>query len=307
MIVNSWHSVVDFRLNLGISDQLQDIIFVIKSKYEVEDSISKSKLLNKVLPGIFKNDDKLYEKVEEICRYVPYRLLAPFYPEIVGEKDYKKNDLIKELSQKDRRAIYKIEKDKVKINSNWYDYIKNNLVIILGWFKNKLIGFLQSRNPNVPSIPYKISPTKNRNLRYARKYWKSIISRGTIKEIYGRRKIDAESDYAIDHFIPWSFVMHDKLWNLNPTLNSYNSKKRDMIPDLDIYLDRFCELQYKSLIRAIKSENISDKILEDYLEVKEDFKFDTLPEEDHFKDSLKETLTPLYQIAKNQGFRKWRL
>lgn len=29
-----------------------------------------------------------------------------------------------------------------------------------------------------------------------------------------------EKQYDVDHFIPWSFVMSDKLWNLMPVYDS---------------------------------------------------------------------------------------
>ncbi|MDY5576621.1 MAG: HNH endonuclease domain-containing protein [Lachnospiraceae bacterium] len=36
-----------------------------------------------------------------------------------------------------------------------------------------------------------------------------------------------ENDISIDHFVPWSYVAHDEMWNLNPTTKSINSSKRN--------------------------------------------------------------------------------
>ena len=44
------------------------------------------------------------------------------------------------------------------------------------------------------------------------------------------RGIDEEK-YNVDHFIPWSFVMNDELWNLMPMDSSLNSAKNNRLPD----------------------------------------------------------------------------
>lgn len=53
----------------------------------------------------------------------------------------------------------------------------------------------------------------------ARRFWKSVrevfILRGIstfFQDIYKAERLDA--DFSIDHFLPWSFVAHDQLWNL---------------------------------------------------------------------------------------------
>jgi HNH endonuclease len=37
--------------------------------------------------------------------------------------------------------------------------------------------------------------------------------------------------FSIDHFLPWSFVAHDLLWNLTPVFGTTNSKKGDALPN----------------------------------------------------------------------------
>jgi hypothetical protein len=39
-----------------------------------------------------------------------------------------------------------------------------------------------------------------------------------------------EQEWDVDHFLPWSFVLDDKLWNLVPSCKTCNSKKSDGVP-----------------------------------------------------------------------------
>lgn len=55
---------------------------------------------------------------------------------------------------------------------------------------------------------------------------KLILSLEPVHEIY-IGQILTENDISIDHFVPWSYVAHDEMWNLNPTTKSINSSKRN--------------------------------------------------------------------------------
>lgn len=80
----------------------------------------------------------------------------------------------------------------------------------------KKIKYLQDRNPGVPGLIYKLEPEKDkeRKLENVRKLWDCVIDINGVgfKDIYSKRHI--ENKYAIDHFIPWSYVANDELWNL---------------------------------------------------------------------------------------------
>ena len=69
-------------------------------------------------------------------------------------------------------------------------------------------------------------------------YRDALVTSGmAIQCFYCRNQLD--SDWAIDHFLPWSFVLDDKLWNLVPSCRGCNSDKSDSIP-VD-HLDRLFE------------------------------------------------------------------
>lgn len=53
-----------------------------------------------------------------------------------------------------------------------------------------------------------------------------------------------KSNIAVDHFIPWSFIHSDDLWNLVLTSQSLNSKKGSKFPE-KIYIDKLHERNEK--------------------------------------------------------------
>ena len=61
-----------------------------------------------------------------------------------------------------------------------------------------------------------------------------------IYDIYTQNPVDAF--YEIDHFLPWSFVVHDEFWNLCPVRSDINRSKADHVPAVDPYLMRLSQL-----------------------------------------------------------------
>jgi len=43
-------------------------------------------------------------------------------------------------------------------------------------------------------------------------------------------EVPLEQDWDLDHFLPWSFVLEHKLWNLVPSCKTCNSNKSDGVP-----------------------------------------------------------------------------
>jgi hypothetical protein len=302
MITKCWYSIVAYKLNLGFKDTLGDIVSYIHARYQLKKNISPQDLFS-FLENLV---DKEFEAgVLNLYRYVPYRLISPFYDNLRGLEDHKRNKKIEELSGLNNDAIYRVYSDekKIVVNRNWFDYIYKNQVIINGWYYYKLIYFLQQRNPSIPAIPFKLEVPQKRNMKKAKTFWTEIIKIRPIKDIYTNRPLSLH-DFSIDHYIPWSFVLHDQLWNLAPTSKAINSSKNDMLPRHDIYMDKFCCLQYDAL-KTAKGNQFPEKLLEDYLEISKDIFMSRDIKSDFFLKNLKENLIPLYQLACNQGFQVW--
>ena len=198
MIVYSWYPILQYKLNYGIFDNLKKPVNYIAIKYNLPNNYDENKLLD----FIYSNDDKeLNKMMKELTYNVPYRLLSPFFTDkLKGQKDSIKNKMITELSLESENCLYKI------------------------------VCFLQKRNPNVPAIAFKIEAPKSRNLTRATTLWKEIIMSKNINDIYTgmnftKENYDKLGGLSIDHFIPWSFVLHDEMWNLTPTFKNINSSK----------------------------------------------------------------------------------
>ena len=54
-------------------------------------------------------------------------------------------------------------------------------------------------------------------------------------------------DYDLDHFLPWSFVTHDLIWNLTPAPGAINLAKSDAVPNLSRYLTAFVDQHYAAM------------------------------------------------------------
>ncbi len=59
----------------------------------------------------------------------------------------------------------------------------------------------------------------------------------------------APDGFALDHFLPWTFVCHDALWNLVPVLPEANSAKGARLPNTE-YVAGLVGLQLRGLDAA---------------------------------------------------------
>lgn len=67
--------------------------------------------------------------------------------------------------------------------------------------------------------------------------------------------------YDVDHFIPWSFVMNDVLWNLMPMDSNLNPAKSNKLPEWDKFFVRFASNQY-TMYEAIHEKDGIRKLYE---------------------------------------------
>ena len=106
------------------------------------------------------------------------------------------------------------------------EMIQDNTVSILGWIRYEKVKWLQNVNPEVPGLVYKLSSMdeKVRKLNNVRVLWENILKIKEVRDVF-TGEIIVSRKYDLDHFIPWSFVMNDELWNLMPMDSSLNSSK----------------------------------------------------------------------------------
>ncbi len=152
-------------------------------------------------------------------------------------------------------------------------------------------------------------PPQERKLEKVKKYWRLLLTLQPMREIYGHNQLDSK-DISIDHFVPWSFVAHDELWNLHPTTKSINSSKSNHLPDWDIYFPEFARVEYSAYELIWKNERVHaefEKCARDHLN-NVDIRYrlyqkgQDLPT---FFGQLESVMRPVYQSAQNCGFDSW--
>lgn len=295
MVAESWYPIHYFKLSFGKSDSLFDKSIEIQNAFQISIESDKDKVRKYLLDNL--NGTKKFLRVFTLN--VPYRFLSPWIKYTYDE------DVVTKSQRFENDCLYAIYGDEIVINDNWVEYLTEHYTILRDFAFWNLTEFLQKRNPNVPDVPSKlIKPILRDSLTKQHKFWDAYIETvGSIRCIYTNKPLIAK-DYDLDHFIPWSFVSHNLLWNLLPADSSINSSKSNNLPPLDVYLKPYAELHHKAL-KTIYPKNPNNKILEDYLTV-----YDSVGElvrmsDDDFCNVFQKTFSPLTQIAENMGFKYW--
>ncbi|MBS4782454.1 MULTISPECIES: HNH endonuclease domain-containing protein [Clostridium] len=310
MITYAWYPILAYKLSFGLCDNLVKVVNYIADTYNLGSNYNEKKLLE----FIYNNEDKTLTKMMKDLTYnVPYRFLSPFFQDKLKGETTKLEKIIEELSKESKTCVYSIYRNEdnesyIRINNGWGNYLKYNYKIIQGWAYYKLVCFLQKRNPNTPGIAMKLEAPKSRNLTAQTAIWKEIIQRKHIVDIYTDKEF-IDDNYklygvlSLDHFIPWSFVLHDQMWNLVPTFKNINSKKNDNLLDYDTYIDKFCNIQYEAFSFVVNTKKKNQ--IEEYremLKIADPKRFLERESKEVFFKMIKKEVYPVYNIAVNQGF-----
>ena len=324
MIADAWYSVVEYHLHLGpknasgkIMNSLERVVIKLSQLTNIPNDADR----DTIILAVKENDRELHGEKDQLTKNVPYRMLSPFMHEVKGNDriwDQKKR-LIAYIEQLNKKECipYQITngaglKKRVVINEEWQNFFMDNFVTISGWIEVKKVRYLQGRNPGVPGIIYKLVPENNkqRKLRYVRNLWNTIIETKPVYDIYSEKLLGL-NDFDIDHFVPWSFVANDELWNLLPMDSSLNSSKSNNLPQWK-YFVLFAKNQYMMYESAKSSEKIMDKFKKcqrDNLVMQWSMEELYIAENDReaFIKVLEEKLHPVYDSARIQGYEIWRM
>ena len=313
MIADAWYMVTEYKLNLGPADNLEDLVHYAQNLFGLISSEKKSTILDAVENS---SDRELLRRKQILTYNVPYRLQAPFMHDFKGKVwDCPKGELTEKINSYSG-LLYRFDslaglQSAIVIDEKWSGYITSNYEIILGWIQYNMIQYLQRRNPSVPGIPNKLAPPRERNLEKVKKYWKTVLDVSPMHDIYGDILLEP-SGISIDHFIPWSYVAHDELWNLHPTTRSINSSKSNNLPDWDRYFSRLCDTEYKAYEAMWKFEPVHasfDRCAKEHINSTDVMHKLYRPglTSDVFTSMLEEIIHPVYNAALNLGFHKWTL
>lgn len=297
MVAESWYPIHYFKLSFGKSDSLYTQSLALQQELNIPIDASKDKIKRILLENL--NDNRIKSLLRVFSLNVPYRFLSPWI-------SYTTDRDVEYRSQRfDSNCLYALHGESIKVNPAWIDYLTEHYSILHDFSFWNLTLFLQKRNPNVPDVPSKlIKPIQRDSLTRQHKFWDTYITTvGSIRCIYTGKTLFPKQ-YDLDHFVPWSFVSHNLLWNLIPADSSVNSSKSNNLPSLEVYLEPYAKL-HREALRTLYPMKPNDKLFEDYLMV-----YDSIPDllqlsTEDFYNVFRKTFAPMVQIAENMGFSQW--
>lgn len=326
MIANAWYSVLEFHVHLsgvwgdgGIKDSLERAVLKLHTMSGLPSNASKVEIKNKIA----RFDKELHGEKMTLTHNVPYKALSGF-----ANRSSERIDLnssagrmmayYNRINGLENPLPYTFGEEKglerkIIFQKSWIQMIQDNMVAILGWIQYEKVRWLQNNNPEVPGLVYKLAPLddKMRKLGHVRKLWEGVLALTSIKDVFKDCPVQADS-YAVDHFIPWSFVMNDELWNLMPMDSALNSSKGNKLPQWDKFFERFAYNQYamyqliyeKAGIRKLYESCYRDN-LHSIWASQELYRMGN--SRDEFCEILQRNMRPVWDSARRQGYEVWTM
>lgn len=325
MICNAWYSVREFHIHLsGLimdkkgepQDGLERAVNILSKVSNLASNASRVEIKN----AIKVHEAELKTAKEQLTNMVPYRALAGFFQKhdlnVNWESISRLTAYIEEINSNVVLLPYTLGKSpklkkEIYFQPAWIKMIQDNTVSILGWIQFEKVKWLQNNNPEVPGLVYKLAPMdeKMRKLNNVRKLWEGILDLTEVRDVFTDKPL-VSKNYDVDHFIPWSFVMNDELWNLMPMDSSLNSSKSNYLPKWDPFFERFARNQYMMYEMIHAKEGIHrlfESCYRDNLHSiwagQELYRKGNDKEE--FCRILCKNMEPVYDSARRQGYEIW--
>ena len=268
MAAQAWHPVNLFRLSFDTKnadekcvDQLQGVLREIAAN---EAKLSDGLRPNSSLIEIRSRLHGYMRELGFLGDLVPMRFLSPFVngrmPQ--GTPRHRINKeiirIVDELKVSEDAAPYHFTpgRDSLVLHADWQAFFVEHAAILRGFVEIGLVRFLQAKNPTVPGLANMLRMPMARDLGRARNFWEQANQAhltqhsASLTNLYTGRSLDGS--FVVDHFMPWSYVAHDYIWNTVPTDQFTNSSKNDRIPSVSRYVVGLAELHHFALRSAVK-------------------------------------------------------
>lgn len=305
MVAAVWYPLDYYKLSFGVDDGFKPIADFVSAHMQVDNRPNARPLFEQLQAGLENVELAVVgQMVNKLLRFVPYRFIRSFFKaELRGLPDQQVNGRIAELSRTNSVAPYRLEGEFIELHPHWLAYLQEHQGILRGFTYWHLLRFLQKNNPNVIGLAEKLHrPTAaDRNLKTATSYWLSFLAETPdFRCIYSGQPVTAAT-LSIDHFLPWSYVAHNQLWNLIPTPKTVNSTKNNTLPDLGLYLMPFVRWQFEAF--QFHAAQGHYKLLEEYhLLFAQSVKEIEQQPLAWFETRLTQQIQPQHQTARNLGF-----
>jgi hypothetical protein len=248
MVAQAWPCRRLFKLWFGHQDRLQKLIDQLAENSGIPDNARLDEVRDAAL--------QLSEMDLSVLQdFVPYRFLTPWLRSaLVGVGDHGRNRLIQLLAERSTRSPrptpYSFDSvigqpKQIIIESKWLTFLRSNYFPLRAFAQLSVARYFETRNPGIPGIINKLERPGIRKLEKARIFWDTILATQPLRCIYSGEQI--LPNYDLDHFLPWSFVTHDLIWNLTPAPDTVNLAKSDAVPNLNRYLSAFVDQHYTAM------------------------------------------------------------
>ena len=322
MISRAWYSVREFHIHLSgtvkgeVRDGLEQSVVRLAELSGLPSNASRTEIKN----AIRTYNAELNETKTRLTKMVPYRALAGFFLNTAETPNWGSTVQMTDFILRYDRTVDELPytlgpssglRKEVYFSSAWNKLIQDNAVSILGWIQHEKIKWLQMNNVEVPGLVFKLAPLddKMRRLTHVRNLWREIMKQHSVRDIYTGRELQS-TDFDVDHFVPWSFLMNDEMWNLLPMDSSLNSAKSNRLPNWDMFFPQFAKTQF-SMFRAVqgseKLHSLFDACYKDNMHSiwaeRELYRSGISLNE--FGNVLSKNMRPFYDSAYRQGYEMW--
>ena len=311
LLALAWYPHTFFRLSFGAWDRIGTMLDELSldiGRQQLSFSSTDVERLRDALRATLTP-----EHHRKLSRYVPHLLLTPFFQaELAGVPQGHRTRAVATLARQEfatRKPLYCIEGETLILHPAWAAYLRENRRIVEGWVAWHWLEYMQGQNPSVPNVAGKLFPIVERSgLVKQRDYWKAVARVTPLRCIYSQTVLERVE--ALDHYVPWSFVLHDRIWNLVPVTHSANSAKSDRLAS-PAYLDLLVELQCHGLIAS--RQHLARRTWERFAEeFEQDLRVPTQlvrsdpPDPEALRDALahayRDVVPALEGLATRQGF-----
>ena len=298
----AWWPARRYRLsigNLGVNDKIT--LFLDGIGNDPDEVFTVQRVRNAARAQLGKQQSR------GVLRYVPQRFLQPWLEGAYGDiGDGQFDRFVKDYSLRlmiARALPYGITPagDGIQLNEAWKDYILANLPIVSGWADFEWLSWVQSRNPNVPVTMEKLGPPSERSsLESQHAFFRAAHPLERPVCIYTGGSI-APGELSLDHFLPRSFVGHDRIWNLVPMAKGPNSSKGARLPK-PAFVDALAELHHGIIVAldpmgSRQWQRFGEEYAGDLRIAPEDLK-----DRDRLVEAYHGTVGPMLAIAARMGF-----
>ncbi|MGO7347815.1 HNH endonuclease domain-containing protein [Rhizobium ruizarguesonis] len=278
MLISAWWPAVVGRLAIGNAagnDTLTKLVAsmgdVVNEKLGQQEALT---LAQKVVKT---------ERARGCLRYVPEALLSPW------------------RTGAQLNPLYKVHDDGIELYTEWREYLKVNVPIVRGWADSAWLAWVQARNPNIPVTLEKLGPPARRTgLTREKAFFLRGMSGMPIVCIYTQQTV-FELDLTLDHFLPRSFVGHDRIWNLAPVARTVNSSKGARLP-LVGHLDELVMLHHHVITAVLPNARKSESTFLDQYCTDLRLSPERLSDERALREAYAGNVLPMLAIAERMGF-----